>query len=581
MLIPTETIQKIRDEADIVEVIGEQVKLNKKGANYVGLCPFHNDTNPSLTVSPSKRIFTCFSCGATGNVITFVQNFEKVSFVEAVSRLAQKVGIPLEIGTAGSKSQILKKYYDLLEKATNFYQFYLYNTTEGQEALKYLYKRGLNDKIIKRFRIGLAPRDRDLLYRALLQEKFQPLDMIEAGLVRSGKNYYDVFRNRIVFPLEDTTGNIVGFSGRIYYVADTEAKYLNSSENAVFKKGQILYNFEQARNEIRGADSVFIFEGFMDVIAAHRAGIDNALAIMGTALTEHQIQAIKRLTENVTLCFDGDSAGCEATKKGIYLMNNAGINCKAILMPEKYDPDDYINEFGGDKLAEYLVNKPLNGIDYLYLVEKRQLNQEDITSIEEFKNNVFRHLNFFNSNVINEIYLKKMAEDLNVQVKSLQSDFSKSSYRPSITDYQPLKSYVLPRFKKDKYENSEKALIKTLIYHRDKYYEAKDRLAAYTTGNRQNRNILYKLFDYYKNNNEMNLEDFMALLDAEETIILTEILNSPFIGQYVEITELIDTIKKYKYYEQVIQLRDKEKTEENLVKLRENKLSITTIKFKE
>jgi len=581
VLIPTETIQKIRDEADIVEVIGEQVKLNKKGANYVGLCPFHNDTNPSLTVSPSKRIFTCFSCGATGNVITFVQNFEKVSFVEAVSRLAQKVGIPLEIGTAGSKSQILKKYYDLLEKATNFYQFYLYNTTEGQEALKYLYKRGLNDKIIKRFRIGLAPRDRDLLYRALLQEKFQPLDMIEAGLVRSGKNYYDVFRNRIVFPLEDTTGNIVGFSGRIYYVADTEAKYLNSSENAVFKKGQILYNFEQARNEIRGADSVFIFEGFMDVIAAHRAGIDNALAIMGTALTEHQIQAIKRLTENVTLCFDGDSAGCEATKKGIYLMNNAGINCKAILMPEKYDPDDYINEFGGDKLAEYLVNKPLNGIDYLYLVEKRQLNQEDITSIEEFKNNVFRHLNFFNSNVINEIYLKKMAEDLNVQVKSLQSDFSKSSYRPSITDYQPLKSYVLPRFKKDKYENSEKALIKTLIYHRDKYYEAKDRLAAYTTGNRQNRNILYKLFDYYKNNNEMNLEDFMALLDAEETIILTEILNSPFIGQYVEITELIDTIKKYKYYEQVIQLRDKEKTEENLVKLRENKLSITTIKFKE
>ncbi|MDD4388350.1 MAG: DNA primase [Bacilli bacterium] len=581
MLIPTETIQKIRDEADIVEVIGEQVKLNKKGANYVGLCPFHNDTNPSLTVSPSKRIFTCFSCGATGNVITFVQNFEKVSFVEAVSRLAQKVGIPLEIGTAGSKSQILKKYYDLLEKATNFYQFYLYNTTEGQEALKYLYKRGLNDKIIKRFRIGLAPRDRDLLYRALLQEKFQPLDMIEAGLVRSGKNYYDVFRNRIVFPLEDTTGNIVGFSGRIYYVADTEAKYLNSSENAVFKKGQILYNFEQARNEIRGADSVFIFEGFMDVIAAHRAGIDNALAIMGTALTEHQIQAIKRLTENVTLCFDGDSAGCEATKKGIYLMNNAGINCKAILMPEKYDPDDYINEFGGDKLAEYLVNKPLNGIDYLYMVEKRQLNQEDITSIEEFKNNVFRHLNFFNSNVINEIYLKKMAEDLNVQVKSLHSDFSKSSYRPSITDYQPLKSYVLPRFKKDKYENSEKALIKTLIYHRDKYYEAKDRLTAYTTGTRQNRNILYKLFDYYKNNNEMNLEDFMALLDAEETIILTEILNSPFIGQYVEITELIDTIKKYKYYEQVIQLRDKEKTEENLVKLRENKLSITTIKFKE
>lgn len=582
VLIPEETIQKIREEADIVEIIGDKVKLNKKGANFVGLCPFHKDTNPSLTVSPTKKIYTCFSCGAKGNVISFVQNFEKVSFVEAVTRLAGKLGIKLDIGAAGAKSQVLKKYYDILELATNFYEFSLYNTAEGQEALKYLYKRGLDDKIIKRFRIGLAPREGDLLYKALLREQRLPLDMIEAGVVRSGKNdYYDVFRGRIMFPLEDINGNIVGFSGRVYREGDQEAKYMNTAENAIFKKGQILYNIEQARGEIRAADAVYVFEGFMDVIAAHRAGVENALAIMGTALTDAQINAIKRLTENVVLCFDGDAAGREAAKKAIYLLADAGITAKAVLLPDKYDPDDYLKTFGPEKLKEFLLENKLNGIDYLYAVEKDTLDPDDITSIEEFKNNMFRHLSFFNSAVINELYLKKMAADLKVTEESLQNDFGKSSPRPFQLARKPEKPVSFRRHKKLKYENSEKALIKTLIYHRDKYLEAKEKLFSYTAANRQTRSILYKLFDYYEKSEIMDLDEFRGWLDAEEALILTEILNSEFIGEYAEVTELIETIKKNKYYEQANQMRNEEKTADLLKKFRETKLPLITIKLKE
>lgn len=583
MLIPAETIQKIRDTADIVEVIGDRVKLAKKGANFVGLCPFHNDTNPSLTVSPTKKIYTCFSCGASGNVFTFIQNFEKVSFVEAVARLARKVGIALNIDDGNKKSQILKKYYDMLEISTNFYQFSLYNTTEGKEAIKYLYKRGLNDKIIKRFRIGLAPRSNDLLYKALLQEKYQPLDMIEAGLVRGDKNYYDVFRNRIVFPLEDITGNIVGFSGRVYRDGVQEAKYLNSSENAIFKKNQILYNIEQARSEIRSNDAVFVFEGFMDVIAAHRAGIDNAVAVMGTALTDYHVRTLKKLSNNIIFCFDGDNAGKTATQKAIYAATNQKINCKAVLMPDESDPDDYLATAGAEKLTDLLLNNQLNGIDYLFETEKQNLNTEDIGGIVEFKNNMFRHLAFFNSNVINEIYFKKMAATLNVSDESLQNDFKKTNVQftapPFDTADTPSEKPTRPYRKKEKYEISEKSLIKSLINYRDKYYEAKEELTYYTTVNRRYRSILYKLFNYYDDNEIMNLDDFKMRLDSEETVIITEILNSPFIGVYTEITGLIDTIKEYKYYEKVINFRGKQKTEEILKEYKNYKLPI--IKFKE
>lgn len=583
VLIPEETIQKIRDDADIVQVIGEKVKLSKKGANFVGLCPFHNDNNPSLTVSPTKKIYTCFACGAKGNVITFIQNFEKVSFVEAVARLAEKLGVPIDIGVAGAKSQLLKKYYDILEKATNFYQFSLNNTADGQEALKYLYKRGLDDKIIKRFRIGLAPREGDLLYKALVREQCLPLDMIEAGIVRSGKNdYYDVFRGRIMFPLEDVNGNIVGFSGRIYREDDQEAKYVNSAENAIFKKGQILYNIEQARDAIRSLDGVYVFEGFMDVIAAHRAGVENAIAIMGTALTDAQIQAIKRLTANVTVCFDGDSAGRTAAKKAIYLLTEAGLNCQAVLLPGKYDPDDYLKAYGASKLKEYLTDNRLNGIDYLYAVEKDELEPTDITSIERFKNNVFRHLAFFNSAVINELYLKKMAADLQVSIETLQNDFKRSAARPTILIRKPDKPLPIRRAtKKLKFENSEKALIKTLIYHREKYLEAKEKLVAYTAANRHTRSILFKLFDYYEKKEAMNIDEFRTWLDAEEALILMEILNSEFIGEYAEISELIETIKKNKYHEQANQLRDEEKTVDLLERYRETKKTLITIKTKE
>ena len=241
MLIPEATIQKIREEADLVQIIGEFVKLEKKGNNYLGLCPFHQDNNPSLTVSPTKKIYTCFSCGAKGNVFTFLQNFNNISFVEAVKYVGEKSGIAVNIATYYSKTQYYEKYYKILETATKFYEFFLKNSAEGKKALDYLHKRNLNDEIIKRFRIGLAPKENDLLYKSLLQEKHQPLDMIEAGVVRSYRDsYFDIFKNRIVFPLEDIDGHIVGFSGRLYTKIANEPKYVNTSENKILKRQTLI-----------------------------------------------------------------------------------------------------------------------------------------------------------------------------------------------------------------------------------------------------------------------------------------------------------------------------------------------------
>ena len=496
--------------------------------------------------------------------------------------MAEKVGVPLDFKNADIKSQTLKKYYDILEIATNFYQFYLNNTSEGQEALKYLYKRGLNDKIIKRFRIGLAPRESDLLYQALHKEKIQPLDMIEAGLVRSGSNnYYDIFRNRLIFPLEDTSGNIAGFSGRIYHSNSNESKYLNSNENNVFKKNQILYNFSLARDEIRTKEQVFIFEGFMDVIAAHKSGIDNSVAIMGTSLTEQQIRTIKRLSSNIIICFDGDDAGRTATQKAIYLLLKEGINTKTILMPKGLDPDDYLGKYGENSLRVFLNDNQLSSIDYLYEIEKQNLDTNDILSIEEFKKNLFQHLYNFNSNVLNEIFLNKIAEDLQITIGSIRSDFKKYAPRSKTIDFQPVEIKAYEPHRHDKYENSEKALIKTMFYHREKYIEAKERLQVFTASNKKNRRIIYKMFDYYDNNDVMNEDDFQNNLTKEEALLLTEIINSPFISEYSEVNELIETIMKYKNYASNKELRNKTPTEENLERFKKNKKSITRIKYKE
>lgn len=556
MIIPEATIQKIKDEADIVKIIGEYVKLEKQGNNYKGLCPFHDDSNPSLTVSPTKKIYKCFSCNASGNVLTFIQNHNHVSFVEAVRIVGEKCGIVVETQGDDEYRQSFDKYYKILQNATNFYEFFLRNTTEGQEAREYLHKRNLSDKIIKRFRIGLAPKENDLLYQSLLKEKFQPLDMIEAGIVRSASDqYFDVFRNRIVFPLEDLEGHIVGFSGRVYQDKATEPKYLNSSENKIFRKGNILYNYFTVQNEIRQKNQVFLFEGFMDVIAAYRAGINNAVASMGTALTVQQIKALTKLTNNITICYDGDNPGIEAAKKAIFLLTKEGVSVKAVLLPEGLDPDEYLKKSSPDKLADFLTNQALNSIDFLYLAEKRKLNPEDLFSIESFKNEIFKILRAFQSQVLTEKFLDKLSKDLNVSRESLVADYKKiplkidKPYKPQEPERKRLIS---------KYLKSEQQLIKYSYENKEYCQRIKNELDIDYV-DKDNREILQKMYKYYKTHDQIDKVDFETQLTSTEIQVLDEILNSSAYNDFIQIEILVKNVRKYTKEKQKELLKSKPK----------------------
>ena len=340
--------KQIIDQTNIVEVVGEVVQLTKKGSSYFGLCPFHNDNHPSMSVNNEKKMFNCFSCNTKGNVIYFMSRFHNITDDQATIMLAKRLGI--EISEASTKEAIKQeRLLKVMNDATLFYQFYLNNSEEGLEAKKYLFSRGIDEDIIKKLKIGLASSERNYLNLALKQKNHSELDQIELGLIKNDdtNTSYDVFRNRIIFPIENNNGQVVGFSGRIYR-DNNQAKYINSSDNEIFHKGKILYHFHDAIPAVRENNKIIIFEGFMDVIAAIRANIHYGVATMGTALTNDHIKAILSLTKNIILCFDGDEAGIHAMKRSAMLFANYQIIPKAIVLPNNQDPDEYVKENGLD-----------------------------------------------------------------------------------------------------------------------------------------------------------------------------------------------------------------------------------------
>ena len=570
-----DNIQKVIDSSDIVQIISEYIPLEKKGNDFKGLCPFHNDNNPSLSVSPSKKVFKCFSCNTAGNVIQFVQKIENISFVEALKKVALKSGLSLNIK---ENPQELRnnKYYQIMGSALETYQFYLKNTLEGKNALEYLHKRNITDELIKRFGIGLSSHSDNILVKTLLESnKYLPLDLQELGLVGFNNNrYFDLFNGRIIFPLKDLRGNIVGFSGRIYD-SQSNSKYINSQENVIFKKSNILYNYSEAFNDIKLKGHVIIFEGFMDVIAAYRAGVNNTLATMGTALTEEQIKVVLKLTNNITLCYDGDGPGIEASKRAIKLFAKYGVNVKMVMLPEGKDPDDYINEFGNDALYDLLINKNVSSVDYLYNIEKNKLNLNDSNSISLFQKNVFGLINYFNSAALKSYLINLLSKDLNVSSDDLNKEFSNgkvvnyndNQYNyydipnndyPIIEDnYQDLMPYdfesienktiSIKKYNKSKYEKAEMGVIYLSFYHRDDCLKVKKKLGIDEFVDKINRNILYQLYDYYNLSDAMNQEEFFSKLGSLELERLNSIINTVDIYMRESIDDYIEIIKLSKF----------------------------------
>ena len=375
-----ELVQYVKDKADIVAVIGHYLKLTKKGADYVAICPFHDDTKPSLSISPTKKIFKCFVCGTGGNCITFVQKYEHVSFMQAVKKVCNicNIDVPGLDEVVKVKPKENQDLLDAINNLTGFYHFSL-RQKDGEEARSYLEKRNMNDDVINHFKIGYAPLDNTRSIK-VLRERFNcSVETLEkAGiLANSGSGFYDRYRDRIMFPLENTKGDIVGFSGRIYKDSDKgESKYVNSPETPIFQKSTILYNFRNAKDSVRKDGYLYVLEGFMDVIACYKAGINSAVALMGTALTEAHIALFKELGVEIRLCLDSDNAGQNAMYSTLKLFGKAKLKYKIVRkFTGAKDADEYLNAFGTDGLIDALnsLAEPIE-FEAKYLVDNGKLN---------------------------------------------------------------------------------------------------------------------------------------------------------------------------------------------------------------
>ena len=548
--------KEIVEKADIVSIISQYVSLEKKGANYIGLCPFHEDKNPSMSVSPTKKVFKCFSCNTGGDVVTFVSKIKNISVRDAMRMIGETVGVKVQTTKKEIERQKNAKYYDIMSDANNFYHFFLKNSKDAKKAMEYLNQRGLSVDVINKFQIGLSS-ENDELYKILSSKNHLEVDMVELGLIHSyGQTYHDYFKNRIIFPIKDLDGNVCGFSGRKYLENDNESKYKNSSENIIFKKGQILYNYSDSINSIKQNNCVYLFEGFMDVIAACRAGVTNSIASMGTALTNNQIEAIKRITSNVVICYDSDEAGIMATLRAIDMLNSFGMNIRVVSIPDGKDPDEFIKKNGEDGLNKCLINNQTSAMGYIYNINSKTTLFDDVNSKENFKNIIFKNLVKFKSNSLIETFLNKLSEDLKVSLDGIKNDyseFSKTNVNDSVKEVRNYDYLDEPALKKDipsvntfkKYIISAKRLIRAAYENKEKclYIESK------LNGNfveRTDRNLLYLLREYYQKQELMNYNDFKEIVYEEELLfLLDDILKNERVPEDKEIEEYIDLIAEY------------------------------------
>lgn len=361
-MISQNTIQQILSRIDIVEVVGGFVRLKKRGANYLGLCPFHNEKTPSFTVSPSKEIFKCFGCGKSGNTISFLMEHEKISYVEALRWLAHKYNVEIEETEIAPEQrlqqQTAESLYIINQFAQQFYTKRLFETEDGQaNGLSYLKERGFTEETIRKFGLGYAPDLRDALTKEALAKQFNPELLQKSGLViHRNQQLADNYRDRIIFPVHNNSGKVIGFGARLIKSNDKAPKYINTPENELYVKSKILYGTYFARHAIDKADECLLVEGYTDVISLHQAGIENVVASGGTSLTQDQLRLIKKYTKNLTIIYDGDAAGVKAALRGLDMALEESLNVKLVLIPDKEDPDSYVQKVGANQFRNFILH---------------------------------------------------------------------------------------------------------------------------------------------------------------------------------------------------------------------------------
>lgn len=509
-------VDEIKSRCNIVDVVGRTVNLKKTGSNHKGLCPFHSEKTPSFVVSEDKQIFTCFGCGATGDVIEFVKRLNNLDFREATERMAEEYGIEIKDHNSGDEGKRALLYGINREAAMFYFKCFSDHENKGQA---YMTKRGLDAVTLRKFGIGYADEEWDSLYKYFVDLGTNTDILVELGLVTKSKDrYYDKFRNRIVFPIINTRGKVIGFGGRA--IGDDNPKYLNSPESAIFQKKYNLYGLNLARPEIGRLNYAIIVEGYMDVISLYRHGIKNVVASLGTALTINQAAMIKRYTDNVILAYDGDEAGLAASLRGMDILQDAGCKVKILQMNGSKDPDEYVKKFGRDAFL-VLVRESLPLTDYKIGLIRQKCDIDTTEGKLDFIKEITPILKKLKSPVEADTYIKKIARETRISEGALHLEVLGTNSKPQNPE---VKSQIDPIKSKDANAFLEKTLIKLMVMKSEYIPKIKPYSSVFSIPG------CYRIYNtiaaLYNEDTEIDIKQLEDSLDQEDNLLLQDILQN-------------------------------------------------------
>ena len=524
-----EIINEVRQSNDIVDVISQYIHLKRSGRNFFGLCPFHNEKSPSLSVSPDKQIFHCFGCGVGGNVFTFVSKIEGIGFVETVQMLAERANIQLPTleNKGDAQKEILKdKVYKVNEFAAEYYHQNLYKPT-AKMAQEYVKKRQLSNETLKSFRIGFSGKH-DELYQELKKQGFEEKEILESGLVNKNDRgqYIDRYRNRLMFPICDVRGRVIAFGGRV--LDDSKPKYINSPENVVYSKGRHLFGLNVAKKG--DTKRLLIVEGYMDVISLHQRGITNVVAPLGTALTEQQGWLLRKNAEQIILSFDSDDAGLQAKIRALGILENMGCDIRVLNVEGAKDPDEYILKYGTARFNN-LVEKALSVIEFNVKLLKKDLNLENTNDKIKFLNEIAKLISKIDNTIEREVYIEKIAKEYDISKEAIYAEVNKLTYKNSSNEkLLEKRKPVILHTKKETQEISpavkrrENTVISILLTGDLSIFEIiKQNITPEDFQDDINRKIVKKLYEEFEKGNS-NINSIIDSLEQEEQNQITMIM---------------------------------------------------------
>ena len=560
-MISQQTIQEIISRIDIIDVVGEFVKLKKSGANYLGNCPFHNEKTPSFTVSPSKEIYKCFGCGKSGNTISFIMEHEKYSYVETLKWLANRYGIEVE-ETFVSQEQ--KEQYQTADSlfiinsfAEKFFINQLFNTENGRDiGLSYFKERGFRESIIEKFRLGYSPEFRTAFTDEALKNQYNKELLLKTGLIveRNGQ-LQDNYRGRVIFPIHNNSGKVIGFGARILKANEKAPKYINTPENELYVKSKILYGSYFARTAIDKADECLLVEGYTDVVSLHQAGIENVVASGGTSLTIDQLRLVKKYTNNLTIIYDGDSAGIKAALRGLDLALEEGLNVKLVLIPDNEDPDSYVNKVGASAFTDFVQKNKKDFILFQLELSLKDVGNDPVKK-SELVNKIAESISRVNKTedfTKQQDYIKQSSSILNIDEAGLNALVNKyirdrlAVQERKIANNSPDKEAIAKaeasNFDDDTFDMlfkdqlQERELAKILLEYGNRYWDDKTLMADFIFGEIDDMDIedqevsklLHSIKELLKSRPELfNHSYFVNHEDQNLSRFVISLLNHPY-----------------------------------------------------